>query len=112
MDFTSSARELADSMANDNPMAAIIMTTMSQPGASALATKAMDAFVTAKRPTMKYKALLLAECGGSLDKARRHFCDLKSSPEPLVAAMAEERDFLCSSVERQCAPPTKKGCSQ
>ena len=109
VDFTSSARELADSMAHDNPMAAIIMTTMSQPGASSLATKAMDAFVTAKCPTIKYKALLLPERGGSLDKARRHFGDLKSSPEPLVAAMAEERDFLCSYVERQCTPPTKKG---
>ena len=48
VDFTSSARELADSMAHDNPMAAIIVSTMSQPGASMLATKAMDAFVTAK----------------------------------------------------------------
>ena len=26
-----------------------------------------------------------------------------------MAAMAEERDFLCSYVERQCTPPTKKG---
>ena len=109
VDFTSSARELADSMAHDNPMAAIIMSTMGQPGASVLATKAMDAFVTAKCPTIKYKSLLLPEKGGSLDKARRHFGDLKSSPEPLVAAMAEERDFLCAYVERQCTPPTKKG---
>ena len=82
VDFTSSVRELADSMAHDNPMAAIIMSTMSQPGASSLATKATDAFVTAKCPTIKYKALLLPERGGSLDKARRHSGDLKSSPDP------------------------------
>ena len=49
-----------------------------------------------------------ANFGGSMDRARRHFQELMASPDPLVAALAAERDFLCTFIERQSVPVHKK----
>ena len=32
------------------------------------------------------------------------------NPDPLVAALAAERDFLCQYIERQSSPPPKHNC--
>ena len=44
-----------------------------------------------------------------MDKARRHFTDQSVNPDPLVAALAMERLFLCNWVEKQCTPVPKRG---
>ena len=74
-----------------------------------VAADAMESYVTARCPSIKYKALLLSTHGGSMPKARRHFEEHKNNPDPLVAALASERVFLCDWIEKQCAPPPKKG---
>ena len=108
LDFTSSAKELSDSLALQDPMAAIVLSTVSAAHNNPLCAKAVDAFVNAKCPAIKYKQLLLPEHGGSFDRAKRHFSDLKASSDPVVAALAAERDFVCSYIEHQYTAPPKK----
>ena len=64
--------------------------------------------MTAKCPSVKYKQLLLAEYGGSIDKARRHFTDQANNPDNIVAALAKERLFLCDWVEKRNTPAQKR----
>jgi hypothetical protein len=113
LDFTSSSREIADSLANNDATASLLMQNCAQasahPAMKATMDRAMEAFVASKCPALKYKELLLPELGGGLDRARRHFGELKLSPEPLVAALASERDFLCEFIERQYTPVQKRG---
>ena len=89
-------------------MAAIVLSAVSAAHGNPLCAKAVDAFVNAKCPAIKYKQLLLPEHGGSFDRAKRHFSDLKASTDPIVAALAAERDFLCSYIEHQYTAPPKK----
>ena len=106
-DFTSTERELAHALANHDPTGALVLSNLGS-GTSPLHTKVIEAFVTSKCPAIKYKHLLLPQYGGSMDRARRHFQELMSSPDPLVAALASERDFLCAFVEKQQVPLHKK----
>ena len=93
-------------------MAAVLMQSLNMNSSpSATCNKAMEVFVNSKVPTIKFKELLLPPAG-SVDRARRHFQESMASSDKLVAALAAERDFLCGFVERQCAPPPKKGKTQ
>ena len=108
MDFTSTAQELADSLAANDAMAAVLVHTAAISSAESLTRKAMDAFVSSKCPSIKYKDLLLPSRGGSLDKAKRHFSELARAKDPIVAALASERDFLCDYIEKQVTPAPKR----
>ena len=44
-----------------------------------------------------------------MNRARRHFADAMASSDVVVRALAQERDFLCSYVEKQFVPMLKKG---
>ena len=44
-----------------------------------------------------------------MNRARRHFAEAMASSDVLVRALAQERDFLCSYVEKQFVPTLKKG---
>ena len=109
LDFTSTSRELANGLANYDPMSALLLQNLASSGSNPICMQAMDAFVASKCPSVKYKDLLLPERGGSLEKARRHFQEQLGNPDKLVAALASERDFLCEYVEKQVTPPQKKG---
>ena len=91
LDFTATAQELANNLSSADTMAALMMQNLTAGSSNPLAQKAMDAYVSSKCPSIKYKQLFLPEHGGSLDKARRHFAELRSSPDALVAALAWER---------------------
>ena len=109
-DFASAAQELAEGLgAQGAMMPALLLQNLSTGAADPLCRKALDHYVVSKCPSIKYKQLLLVEHGGSVDKARRHFRDQKCSPDPLVAALAAERKFLCDWVEMQCTPVRKRG---
>ena len=107
MDHTSAEHELAQGVASHDPIAAFLL---QQKGESITASKAMEVYVHSKVPTIKFKDLLLPP-RGSMDRARRHFAECVNSTDPLVAALASERDFLCDFVEKQYVPVPKKGQS-
>ena len=73
MDFTSTAQELADSLAANDAKAAVLVHTAAISSAESLTRKAMNACVSSKCPSMKCRDLLLPSRGGSLDKAKHHF---------------------------------------
>ena len=110
MDFTTTEQELFAGLENESPraaMTAFVVQQVAANGNNPVASRLVDSFVHAKVPSIKYKDLLFPPTG-SLDKARRHFFEMTRSSDPLVAAMAHERGFLCDFIERQCAPPHKK----
>ena len=108
IDFTTTERELANGLAAKDPMTALFMTGLNNAAtAHETCTRAMEVYVNARVPTIKYKTLLLPPTGG-MDRARRHFAECMASPDPLVAALAAERDFLCSWFEKQSTPIPKK----
>ena len=71
MDHTTTEQELASGVASHDPIAAFLL---QQKGDSATTTKAMEVYVNAKVPTIKFKDLLLPPRGG-MDRARRHFAE-------------------------------------
>ena len=73
-----------------------------------VSSKALEVYTNSRVPLIKFKDLLLPP-HGSMNRARRHFADAMASSDKLVSALAEERDFLCSYVEKQFVPPMKKG---
>ena len=91
---------LAESLANSNSHAALLIQQMGQNLAGAaqpndsLASRALRTFVKNQCPSIKYKALLLPP-NGSIHKATRHFQDMLKVEYPLVVALAQERLFLC-----------------
>ena len=108
-DFQATAAELADGLASRDVMPALLLQQMAGSSANPLAQKALETYVTAKCPSVKYKQLLLAEFGGSIDKARRHFTDQASNPDMVVSALAKERLFLCDWIEKRNTPSQKRG---
>jgi hypothetical protein len=110
LDFSSTERELFASLETESPqaaMAAFVVQQAASSGNNAAAARLVDSFVHSKVPSIKYKDLLFPPTG-SFDKGRRHFVEMMKSADPLVAAMAAERDFLCNFFEGQCSPPHKK----
>ena len=100
-DFQATATELADGLASRDVMPALLLQHMAGSNTNPLAQRALETYVTAKCPSVKYKQVLLAEFGGSIDKARRHFTDQSNNPDAIVAAMAKERLFLCDRIEKR-----------
>ena len=108
-DFNATSTELANGLAARDALPALLLQSFSSGSADPLCQRALETYVTSKCPSIKYKQLPLAEHGGSMDKARRHFTDQSSNPDQLVAALAMERLFLCNWVEKQCTPVPKRG---
>jgi hypothetical protein len=107
-DFSATANELADGLASREVLPALLLQSLSKDKADPLCQKALESYVTSKCPSIKYKQLLLAEFGGSLDKARRHFTEQTLNPDMLVAALASERLFLMDWISKQSTPPQKR----
>jgi hypothetical protein len=104
---------LAESLANSNSHAALLIQQMgqnlagaAQPNAS-LASRALRTFVKNQCPSIKYKTLLLPP-NGSIHKATRHFQDMLKVEDPLVVALAQERLFLCEWAESAYRPVTSE----
>ena len=108
-DFNATSTELANGLAARDALPALLLHSFSSGSSDPLCQRALETYVTSKCPSIKFKTLLLAEYGGSMDKARRHFTDQSVNPDPLVAALAMERLFLCNWVEKQCTPVPKRG---
>ena len=104
---------LAESLANSNSHAALLIQQMGQNLAgpananASLATRALRTFVKNQCPSIKYKTLLLPP-SGSIHKATRHFQDMLKVEDPLVVALAQERLFLCEWVESAYRPVTSE----
>ena len=97
---------LADSLANTNSHAAVLLQNLSQTGAgadSSITSKALRTFVKNQCPSVKYKTLLLPP-NGSIHKATRHFQDMLRVEDPLVVALAKERIFFCEWAESNYRP--------
>lgn len=107
-DFSSTAMELADGLAARDVMPAMLLQQVSGTSPNPLAQEALETYVTSKCPSIKFKQLLLAEYGGSIDKARRHFNEQAANPDLLVSALAQERLFLCSWIEKRNTPAQKR----
>ena len=108
-DFNATSTELANGLAARDALPALLLHSFSSGSSDPLCQRALETYVTSKCPSIKFKTLLLAEHGGSMDKARRHFTDQSVNPDPLVAALAMERLFLWNWVEKQCTPVPKRG---
>ena len=108
MDFTTTEQELSQSLSLHDPIAAFVVDRLGNQDSNSVGAKTLEAFVTQKVPSIKYKQLLLPEFGGSMARARQHFQEQMKSQDKLVAALACERDFLCSFVEKQLIAPPKR----
>ena len=98
---------LADSLANTNSHAAVLLQNLAQNGKagtdSSITSKALRSFVKNQCPSVKFKTLLLPP-KGSIHKATRHFQDMLRVEDPLVVALAMERIFLCEWAETTYRP--------
>ena len=100
---------LADNLANSNSQAALLLQNLKETGGggvdsnSTLVTRTLRTFVKNQCPSIKYKSLLLPP-DGSIHRATRHFQDMLKVEDPLVAALAQERIFLCEWAESNFRP--------
>ena len=108
MDFTTTESELSESLSLHDPIAAFVVDRLGGHDKNSVGAKTLEAFVTQKVPSIKYKQLLLPEHGGSMARARQHLQEQIKSSDKLGSALASERDLLCSFIERQMTAPPKK----
>ena len=99
---------LAESLANNNAQAALLIQQLGQNLKDAktedtMTTRVLRSFVKNQCPVVKYKTLLLPP-GGSLYKATRHFQDMLKVEDKLVVALAKERLFLLEWAEAHFRP--------
>lgn len=100
---------LADNLANSNSHAALLLQNLGENGSggvgsnASLVARTLRTFVKNQCPSVKYKSLLLPPTG-SIHKATRHFQDMLKVEDSLVAALAQERIFLCEWAESTFRP--------